>query len=630
MWYCPEKYEKEVVNVNDELLQIKGSLDETDAKITLAKFLRYNISFTTELLSGIQLEAFQEMAIRGFFNRNFSMCVLSRGAGKSFLAAVYCFLHCIFNPGSKILIAGPTFRTARNIFNELERIVNSKNAKLLQQCFCKEPSKRPDVCEWEINEGIIRAIPLNGEKIRGFRANILLLDEFLLLPEDIVKTVLMPFLASPHGLAERIKIRRMEDDLIKKGVLKESQRIQFENTSKMIVFSSASYTFENLYKVYRSWIDKIKMTPEEEIEILKQEMPDMLAQGVPKYFILQMGYDALPAHMVDPTVVQEAQSGGNNDASFQREYRAQFVDGSDSYYSAKKMMECTIPVGVETTLEIVGEKGAKYIIAIDPSFSDASTSDHFAMNVLKLDDETKKPTLVHNYAVAGGNIKDHHKYFFYLLKNFNPEMIIIDNAGWEFINSANESSLFKLNRKEIQFFDFDSTLEGEEYIKHLKEVRNAYNKEAGVIAFKQFSSSDYIRRANENLKGMIDYKKIFFGSLITPNESKFSSIINACGGEGWPDLKLTQFENLTEFIDFQDDWINQVKKQCALIDIKISPQGHQTFDLPSHLKNRKSSERARKDSYTTLVLAAWAHKCYYDIMNMNIEEEDSTFEPFFI
>jgi len=58
------------------------------------------------------------------------------------IASVFAYLQCIFNPGTKILIAGPTFRTARFIFNNLEHIVNSKGAELLRQAFNARPSKR--------------------------------------------------------------------------------------------------------------------------------------------------------------------------------------------------------------------------------------------------------------------------------------------------------------------------------------------------------------------------------------------------------------------------------------------------------------------------------------------------------
>ena len=77
--------------------------------------------------------------------------------------------------------------------------------ELLAQCFGAK-AKRNDQFEWLINGGSITAIPLNGEKIRGFRANVLVLDEYLLLPEDIISTVLMPFLVAPQNMKERLQI----------------------------------------------------------------------------------------------------------------------------------------------------------------------------------------------------------------------------------------------------------------------------------------------------------------------------------------------------------------------------------------------------------------------------------------
>ena len=128
MWYAPEKYERDLDSVNDKILEIKGSLSDKEAKISLAKFLRANIGLTVELLSGIKLAPFQEITIKAMMNRNFSMCVWGRGCGKTFIASVFCFLQCIFEPGTKILVAGPTFRTARFIFNNLEKMVVSKGA----------------------------------------------------------------------------------------------------------------------------------------------------------------------------------------------------------------------------------------------------------------------------------------------------------------------------------------------------------------------------------------------------------------------------------------------------------------------------------------------------------------------
>tara|TARA_Y100000004_G_scaffold194281_1_gene258504 strand:+ start:30 stop:1862 length:1833 start_codon:yes stop_codon:yes gene_type:complete len=609
MWYCPEKYELEQANVNAELAKLKGDLDNKEARISLAKFLRANLGFTTELLTGIKLAPFQEITLRGLMNRNFSMCVWGRGCGKTFIASVFAVLQCIFEPGTKILIAGPTFRTARFIFNNIEKMVQTKGAELLRQAFNAKPSKRNDQYEWLINGGSITAVPLSGEKIRGFRANILLLDEYLLLPEEIIKTVLMPFLVAPQNMKERIEIREIEDDLIKKGLMQESERMVFENDSKMVALSSASYTFENLYKQYKEWQEKI----------YSDDMGDA------KYFISQMGYESLPNEMIDQTIIEEAQDGGTSNAAFQREYCAQFTDGSDSYFSAKKMHECTIPDGEAPTTLINGRDGGKYILAIDPSFSNSPSSDYFAMSLLEIDDETEHSTLVHSYAVAGGDLKDHIKYLYYLVTCFNIEMLIIDNAGYQFIDSANESDLFTKNKINLKFFDFDSDKEGQDYNRMLKEAKRQYNLTDKRIVFKQNFSTKFIRTANENLQASIDHKRIWFASKTTANEAAFTRATM----QSVP-VKYTPNENILDLIEWQDAWVYQTKKQCALVEVKSTAKGTQTFDLPQHLKRSTSATRARKDNYTTLMLASWATKCYYDIIKLREDRKPETFSPIMI
>jgi len=609
MWDCPEKYEKTIPNPNEEFLKLQGALDDKEAQISLAKFLRANLYFTTELLTGIKLAPFQEITLRAMMNRNFNMCVWGRGCGKTFIASVFCILQTIFEPGTKILIAGPTFRTARFIFNNIEKIHDSKGAELMMQAFGAK-SKRNDQYEWLINGGSITAVPLSGEKIRGFRANVLVLDEFLLLPEETIKTVLMPFLVAPQDMKERIRIREVEDRLIEEGSMVEEDRIVFVNDSKMIALSSASYTFENLYKTYKDWIEKIQSKDDE---------------NESSYFVSQLGFEALPAHMIDRTVIDEAQSGGQSHSSFQREYMAQFTDGSDSYFSAKKMHLCTIPDGEEPTTRISGKQGVKYILAIDPSFSDSPTSDYFAMSVMELDEEKKQCTLVHGYAVAGGHLKDHIAYFYYLNKFFNLELIMIDNAGYQFIDSANESRFFKRDKIKLEFFDCDSDAEGLKYDHMLRKARRQYNKESGKKCIKQVFTSNWIRKANEHLKTCVDYKKIWFASRITANSQAFDMAVSA-----HIDTKLLNAPTLLELTEMQDDLIHQTKKQCALVEVKTTARGTQTFDLPLHLKKSTSATRARKDNYTTLMLGAWATKVYFDIMSDKGQTEGETFSPIMV
>ena len=613
MMHCPEKYLKEIKDVNAELSQLKGFLNDKEAKISLAKFLRANIGFSTELISGVKLAPYQEIHIKALLNRNFNLCVFGRGCGKSFIAAVFCFLQCVFEPNTKILIAGPTFRTARFIFNNLEKIVNSKGAELLAQCFGAK-TRRNDQFEWEINGGSIVAIPLNGEKIRGFRANVLVLDEFLLLPEEIVKNVLMPFLVAPQNIKERMEIRESEDKLIEEGLMKESERMVFENTSKMIALSSASYTFENLYKIYNEWTERI--TDNE--------------KGEATYFVSQLSYEALPEEMIDKTIIEEAQAGGSSHSGFLREYCARFTDGSDSYFNAKKMEECTLKTGEKPHTLMKGNPNKKYILGIDPNMSDSPNADYFAMAIMEYDEEKQQGILVHTYAGLG-NLKNHVNYLHYIIKNFNIVFMILDNAGADtFLAACNESNIFKQEKIEIKTFDIDSDLEGVDYDLMIKNAKNQYNLQDRRIAFNQVFTASFIRKANEYLQACIDYKRVWFASRTASDENSFNETI----GLNIP-LELMKTEDkkdwtILDFIENQDDFIYQTKKQCVLIEHSATSRGTQSFDLPQHLKRSASANKARKDNYSALMLANWAVKCYNDMMSTQAIEEAPTFSPIMI
>lgn len=622
MIYCPDKYLTNLPKINEEMAKLKGELSDKDARISLAKFMRANIGFSTYLLCGKNMRPYQEMTIKAFFNRNFSLCVWGRGSSKTWSAAVYCFLQCIFEPNTHIIIAGPTFRTARNIFTKIEEIAKSKEAKMLQEAlYINDPAKRNDQFEWLINGGSIKAIPLNGEKIRGFRANILVLDEFLLMSQDIVDNVLKPFLTVPMNLDERIKITEQEDQLIKEGLMTEKDRYVFPNTAKMICLSSASYSWEFLYELYKNWCSKIMAPIESESEEDQKN----------KYFVSQLSWEAIPRDMLDQAIIREAESGGSSNASFQREYCSRFQDSSDSYLSAKKMSELTIKDGEDPCVKIVGDKNKKYILSIDPSFSQSSSSDHFAMAVLEIDEKSKTCLLVHCYAKAGLGIKSHINYLYYIMTHFNIVYIICDNADGNFIQAVNESELFKKAKLQLEFMEFDTALDGKDYELEVKKARNIYNLEAKKICVKQTFTSDSIRKGAENLQMYINRKQIWFASKLTANGSEFEKAERM----NLPFELLTEERPIPEdfislFISDLDNLIFLTKAECSLIEVKTGPTGNQTFDLPRHLRRNQSAKRARKDSFTVLLLGCFGYRSYLDMMEVPAEEPDFGFTPFAI
>ena len=106
-------------NFNQELSEIKGFIEEKDAKILLYKFLRENITFTADLVSGVKLFPFQHMAIKSMFNTDYFMGVWSRGMSKSFTTAIFAYLDAMLNQGVEIGILSKSFRQAKMIFKNI-------------------------------------------------------------------------------------------------------------------------------------------------------------------------------------------------------------------------------------------------------------------------------------------------------------------------------------------------------------------------------------------------------------------------------------------------------------------------------------------------------------------------------
>ena len=605
---------------NKYLLGIDGYIEEREAKILLYKFLRENITFTTDLISGVNLFPFQHMAIKAMFETDYFMGVWSRGMSKSFTTAIFAYLDAILNQGVEIGILSKSFRQAKMIFKKIEDIAAKPEAAYLSQCITHK-SKSNDEWLLEIGRSRIRALPLgDGEKLRGFRFHRIIIDEFALMPERIYNEVIIPFLSVVENPTQREELYNTESLLIKQGKMKEEDRYIWPN-NKLIALSSASYKFEYMYKAYEQFEDLIRVGSNSKADAHRT--------------IMQFSYDCAPKQLYDKNLIEQAKSTMSQ-SQFDREFGAVFTDDSSGYFKTSKMAACTLKDGDKTTVEVAGEVGAKYILSFDPSWAESESSDDFAMSVFKLNDEKKMGTLVHCYALSGANLKQHIFYLYYLLKHFNIVAICGDyNGGVQFLNAANESSLFKKNKLKINCINtnFDDV---ENYQDRLRDGKMEYNLDNKTICYLRKPTSQWIRRANELLQANFDHKRILFAARAindSYNEQRRKKI---------PIDKLqflrtslnvdkeTTSAKMIDFVEHQFDMLNLTKTECALIQITTSASGTQSFDLPSNLKRQTGPEKTRKDSYSSLVLGNWMIKLYYDIMAVEEEKPIVSFTPMFI
>ena len=245
--------------------------------------------------------------------------------------------------------------------------------------------------------------------------------------------------------------------------------------------------------------------------------------------------------------------------------------------------------------------------------------------------------LVHGYALSGTNLKHHIKYFHYLLNSFNVVAIVGDyNGGVQFINACNESSLFAGSKIKINMIssDFDKP---ENYQDDLLTAKLEYNLKDRVYCILRKPTSSWIRMANELLQASFDHKKIWFASRALDDDYN-SQIKKNIPIKDLKFLNVAEAEDrqspgakMIDFVEHQSDVLNLTKAQCALIQIKTTAQGTQTFDLPDTLKRTTGPNKARKDSYSSLVLGNWMIKIYYDFIDFQKpQQQTATFTPTFI
>jgi len=540
----------------------------------------------------------------------------------SSLAGIFAVLYCIFNPGTTVLIVSSNFRSSRRILETLEGICKKREGIQLRQVFDSDLSRRNDIFRWTMfNGSSIVCLPLaNGEGLRGQRANVLMVDEALLVSKSIIENVLKPFLLASQNITEKLQIREIEDRLIEKGLMKEEERKKFKSSSKMILLSSASFQNEYFHDVYLDYLKKIAEDVGEESS----------------YFVSQLSYEVmldLAPEILDKGVIDDVNSGNTPRAVIDREYRAQFIKDSDGFFRAKNLIECSVPDGDAPCVEIVGEAGAEYVLGIDPNVGGDETNDHFAMSLLKIvkrSDGKRIGLLVHSYAAAGVDLKDHIDYIVYLFECFNIVYIVLDTSqgdNMDFLSVCNESEIFKnkkitLNSMEVDF--------GRDDVSEIsKEIKKKYNRNNNKIVQNQHFHPAFIGAANDYLQACTENRNIRFASkaMSVPHQYEIMSSSNIRNIHLRHKL-FNEFKDgspMFSFIEMQDELIDLTKSELAAIQVSVTDLGTRQFRLPRHHRSSKTKNRMRKDNYSSLLLANWGLYLYLKSLEVKVEEQNNTF-----
>lgn len=548
----------------------------------------------------------------------------------SYLIAIFCLLYAIFNPDCKIVIVSSNFRRSKDIFSKMDKFLNKKKQNLLACNFVLPYSKNNEKYTLKcINGSEINALPLGtGENLRGERANVLIIDEGLLVSQGIQETVLEPFILANLDLSNQIKTEELDTRMIEQGLLKENERTPVSR-NKIIICSSAPYSFQFLYEgIFLPHLEKINAS------VGDKEKPSYFVTR--SSFHIGIRHKIIQQNAIDKVGADEP--GMENDPIIGREYWANAVSGAGGFFNMRAVRECTVKPGERPCVQLFGNKKQEYILSIDPSFSDSPCSDYFAIETFLLLKEERKICLVNTYARAGGETKDHYEYFTYLLENFNIVYIIVDATGTDalFIKTYNESEIAKAHHIQLDFIDADLDAEGDGYVQELHKAKSQWNIAGRKIVHKHTMNATSNRRTAELLALQINAKKVLFGSPIMQNREMFGVYRKFKTPFQFKDRTGRPYQGETdggtfEFLTDQDDYIRFVQDQLAMIVMNSTNNGSVSFGMPSrHERRGDDPDRPRKDHFSAMVMAAFAAKVVFDMLDLTQEVIQDSFTPFFL
>jgi intein/homing endonuclease len=248
------------------------------------------------------------------------------------------------------------------MFEEVRKVWYA--SPILREATVSKPTFQSDRCvlnfrPWQATPpSLIEADPLGtGEKIRGARFHILLVDEFAQVPQEIFDAVIKPMAATSSSPMERVKYIQRIRKLQSLGV--DTSEIESGSVSnKIIMASSAFYKFNHMYTRI-------------------EQYNRIIEAGDTNYSVNSLCYLDMPDGFMNDDIINEARETMAS-SIFRMEYLAEWESDSDGIFKASLLSKRILPLG--DSVKLTGDPNKEYIISCDP----ARTSDYFSIVVIEL------------------------------------------------------------------------------------------------------------------------------------------------------------------------------------------------------------------------------------------------------
>ena len=446
----------------------------------------------------LDLAPFQSVILDVLWDKTFPILLMTRGGSKTFLLAVYSLLRAILVQGSKIVIVAASFRQSKLVFDYIEQL---HNFSPIVQAATKRIYRPNDSREITIGESTIKALPLgNGEKIRGVRATDIVCDEYASIPEEIFQVVVRGFAAVVSNPVEAARRIYMEDELIRKGVMKETERTHVTG-NKIIYAGTANYQFNHFYRLYcvhKAIIESKFIGSADEINqefnLADDEFPVEGQLDYRDYAIIQIPYTGLPRGFMDEKQIIQARATMPK-ALFQMEYECMFPSDSDGFFKRILVNNATPGFNGEARpfeIELKGDPDCEYVMGVDP----ARKTDNFSISILKMMPDGLGYRNVYCYSMNNKNWIHSVKKLRELMTKFNIVRMAVDQGGGGTTVEDLLQNKELFNRGELPVWRYN-------------DEEHARFDGLHILDMVNFSPA-WIREANYGLAADVEHKRILF------------------------------------------------------------------------------------------------------------------------
>jgi len=333
----------------------------------------------------IELAWFQRKMLRDLWTKKYNLLLLSRGIGKTWMLAVFAVLYCMLFPRARIGIIAPSFKQAEFVFDKIADLTEDSPFLKASIAHTQRTTFKQKIRFH--NSAFIEGLPLGtGQKVRGQRYNILLMDEYAQIPEEIIKLAIRPMM----------KVKR-------KGI-----------DNKYVISSTAYYPWNHFYLQYLFYNVMIHKKPD--LYALHEYIDDDLLMVPDPPFELDEEFN-------------EMMKSDTTDEMYQMENRCKFPIEDVGFFTAFLLDKCT-PRDDENhfnsvPIEVEGDPSAVYSMGVDAAR--VLGGDNFSITLLKLKGTVKQ--LTHVFTLNGATYQEMVRAIRNIMRVFNVIQIDLDASG---------------------------------------------------------------------------------------------------------------------------------------------------------------------------------------------------------